>query len=194
MIRRIALGFTLIAALAACTSGSNTGGVVTTHVDYYSLYKPSLFYWVASGRDVPVVILGNPTQSPPDIWEQSVTRALNASTWVSAGNFTTTPNDSARGNFYFAFVFNAAPAMLDRTVCRGQIDTAQLAPADGRTPILGAFCNNDKPVTTARVTVNAITTPDAPQLQPAMDQLLIKMLPRQDPNRPDRVGDPFFLR
>ena len=193
MLRHVTIAFLAAFTIAACTTGSNTGGVVTTKADYYPLYKPSLYQWVAAGRDVPVVIFGNPTQAPPDIWEGSVTNAMNASTWVSGGNFTTTPNDSARGNFYFALAFGATSTMTDRMACRGDIDLGALGPVDGRTAILGAFCNNDRVVTTARVTVNAITTPNSPQLQPAIDQMLIKLLPRQDPNRPDRVGNPLLM-
>ena len=193
MVYRAFFGVCLAGALAACTAGSGTGGVITTHVDYYPLYKPSLIQWVGDGRDVPVVIFGNPTQTPPDIWNLSVTDAMNASSWVSGSNFTTTPDGTERGNFHFALAFNATSTMTGATACRGDIDLAQLAPVNGRTAIVGAFCNNARVVTTARVTVNAITAPNSPQLQPAVNQLMVKLLPRQDPNRPNRFGNPLFV-
>jgi hypothetical protein len=118
---------------------------------------------------------------------------MNASSWVSGTNFTTTPDGTERGNFSIALIFDATLTTSGKTACSGDIDLAQLAPVDGRSAIVGAFCNNDKVVTTARVTVNSITAPNSPQLQPAINQMLIKLLPRQDPNRPDRIGDPFYV-
>jgi hypothetical protein len=193
MTYRALAGLFFLAMLTACTAGSGTGGVVTTYVDYAPLYKPSLVHWVGEGRDVLVVIYGNPTPAPPDIWNVAVTDAMNASSWVSGGNFTTTPNGTERGNFYIALIFDATLTTSGKTACRGNVDLAQLAPVDGRTAIVGAFCNNDKVVTTARVTVNAITAPNSPQLQPAINQMLVKLLPRQDPNRPDGFGDPLYV-
>jgi hypothetical protein len=193
MTYRTALGLVFLALLTACAAGGGTGGVVATNVDYYPLYKPSLIQWVGDSRDVPVIVFGNPTPAPPDVWNVSVTDAMNRSSWIKVGNFTTTPDGTERGNFHFALAFNATSTMTGAMACSGNIDLAQLAPVNGRTAIVGAFCNNDRVVTTARVTVNAIMAANSPQLQPAMNQMLIKLLPRQDPNRPDRFGTPFFF-
>ena len=166
---------------------------MATNIDYATLYKPYVYHWVADGRDVAVVIFGDPTPASPDVWNRAVTDAMNASSWINAGNFTTTPNGTERGNFYVALAFGATSTMTGTMACGGQIDLAQLAPVNGRTAIVGAFCNNARAVTTARVTVNAITAPESPQLQPAINQMLTKLLPRRDPNRPGRPGLRFFV-
>jgi hypothetical protein len=188
MALRFPICVAIAGMVAACTSGSGTGGVVTTKVDYAPLYRPSVYQWVAAGRDVPVVIFGDPTPAPPDIWNRVVTDAMNATSWVDAGHFTTTPDGTERGNFFIALAFGATSTMTGAMACAGQIDPDQLGPVGGRTAIVGAFCNNARAVTTARVAVNAIAAPDAPQLQPAIDQLLVKLLPRRDPNRSGRPG------
>jgi len=193
MIARGVIGMCVTVALAACSAGAGTGGIVTTYTDYDTLYKPSLYYYVADGRDVAVNVFGNPTPAPSEAWNLAVTDAMNRSSWVSTGQFTTTPDGSERGNFHFGLVFGATSTMSGKTACTGDVDLGALGPVDGHTAIVGAFCNNTRVVTTARVTVNAIGSPDAPQLQPAMDQMLVKLLPRQDPNRPDRFSTPFFL-
>jgi hypothetical protein len=193
MIARGVIAMCVAAALAACSAGAGTGGIVTTYTDYDTLYQPSLYYYAADGRDVQVNVFGNPTPVPSEAWNLTVTDAMNRSSWVSTGHFTTTPDGSERGNFHFGLVFGATSTMSGKTACTGDVDLGALGPVDGRTAIVGAFCNNTRVVTTARVTVNAISSPDAPQLQPAMDQMLVKLLPRQDPNRPDRLSTPFFL-
>ncbi len=185
------LGTALTLGLAACTGGG-TGGIVTTNASYYPLYSPSLYQWVAASRDVPVRIFGAPSNISRPVWDQAVTDAMNRSSWISAGNITTTPNDSARGNFDFVMIFGATSTMWAKPACANEIDVGALGPVNGRLAILGVFCNEARPITTARVTVDEFTTPDSPVLQAAMDQMLVKMLPRQDPNRPDRRGGPLL--
>jgi hypothetical protein len=192
MTIRMFFGLVLAFALAACAPGGGSGGAVTTKIDYSTLYKPSLFQWVGDGRDVPVVIYGNPTPEPPDIWNRAVTDAMNRSTWMRSANFTTTPNETQRGNFFVVLIFGATSTMGSAAACQGAIDPTALGPVDGRTAILGAFCNNARWVTTARVTVNAITSSSAPQLQTGMNQMMIRLLPRYDPNRPDARGQPLL--
>lgn len=192
MMIRTLFGAGLILALASCAPGG-TGGVVATNTTVYPLYTPALYQWVAAGRDVPVEIIGRPSTVPPDVWDTAVTDAMNASAWVTAGNFTTTPDETARGNFDFVLVFGATSTMWAKPACAGNIDVEALGPVDGRLAILGAFCNNDRTITTSRVTVNEFTTADSPVLHAAIDQLLTRMLPKREPDRTDRRGGPIIF-
>ncbi len=192
MTIRTLFGACLALALASCASGG-TGGTVTTNTTVNPLYTPALYQWVAVGRDVPVEIFGRPSTIPPEVWGPAVTDAMNASSWVTAGNFTTTPDGSERGNFDIVLVFGATSTMWSKQACEGTIDVSALGPVDGRLAILAAFCNNDRTITTTRVTVNEFASANSPELRAATDQLLVHLLPKREPDRSDRRGGPLIF-
>ena len=61
-----------LALLAAC----GAGGVTTTDVDYDTYYSLREIGYAAGGRDLAVVIRGNPTPAPQEAFERAVIAAM----------------------------------------------------------------------------------------------------------------------
>lgn len=182
MVFKLLIPVCVFLALAACTDGATV-----SRVDVRDLYSPGLVQWAAAGRDLPLRVTGNPTRVAPAAWEASVAEALNATGWLPQTTITPDPDETAQGNFHLAVVFNAPAALDDGSVCRGDVAPEALLPVDGRTTIAMAFCNDDRPVSSARAVTASILAPGAPQLQAALGQLVRQVMPRQDPGFPDHA-------
>ena len=147
--------------------------------------------WIGAGRDVKVVVIGNPTQVAPAAWERTVTDALNGPGWVPDANFTTAPGDSARGNFHIVVVFNG-PATTIGQACAGDVDPATLLPGDDAGTILLVLCNETRAVSSVRAWTAPILAPGTPQLRSALAGMLRAALPRYDPGVQGNVGSILF--
>jgi hypothetical protein len=175
--------------IAACTSGTQVG-----RPDIGTLYTPALLQWLGAGRDVRVDVIGNPTSAPTSAWEQAVTDRLNATGWLPSARFTTNPGMNSRGNFHLAVAFDVPPTATAADACGRAIEPGRLASQGGRSILLMALCNGAREVNSVRAWTDAITQPDAPQLDPTLYGMLIAVLPRGSPPLVNQANhEPIFL-
>ncbi|MBC6441519.1 MAG: hypothetical protein GDA49_14170 [Rhodospirillales bacterium] len=177
--------------LAACATALN--GVTVRNVQYYSLYSPELLRYAAEGRDMPLRLISNGSDAEIAGQTAMVEQALHDIPWLPFGRLTATPDGSERGNFHIAVVIDAPVQVDDRACCSGDVDRETLGPIDGKSHVVITFCNDDRPISSARGVVAAITTPTAPQLGIATTAAANKAFPRVDPNRPNRSVPEFLV-
>ena len=169
-----------LAVLAACVSD----GVTTTHVWYDSVYSPSQFSYGAGGRDLRVVIRGNPTSAAQEAFEQAVVAAMQGKNWGPRTNFTTQPSESARKNYRVVMVFGGDRFAGGYVLCADP-DGVDLASADGRVRLQAAFCLGTRPLTELQVATDSVTSPADPRLERMVAAAVIELFPLVDNTRDD---------
>ncbi|MBE9553733.1 MAG: hypothetical protein IMF05_09760, partial [Proteobacteria bacterium] len=75
-------------AVAACAAG----GVRLTQQEIAPSYSPGEFAYAGAGRDMRVVVVGNPFGGDRAVFERAVTDAMQGRHWGQRTNFTTTPD------------------------------------------------------------------------------------------------------
>jgi hypothetical protein len=140
--------------VAACA-----GSVRLTQLDVASTYDAGEFAYAAAGRDLHVVIVGNPFGGDQDAFETAVTDAMQGRHWGQATNFTTTPGDDARLSFRVVLIFDPPPGMNAARQCREEALAVQTVPADSQIELSAAFCSGDSARTRIRGRVSGAKGP-----------------------------------
>ncbi len=141
--------------VAACA-----GGVRLTQLDVAGTYHPGEFAYAAAGRDLQVVIVGNPFGGDQAAFEAAVTDAMQEHHSGQATNFTTTPGDDARPSFRVVLIFDPPQGMNAARQCREEALAVQTVPADdGQINLSGAFCSGDSARTRIRGRVSGAAGP-----------------------------------
>ena len=127
-----------------------------------------------------------------EAWQQTAGAALSQVASLKSGHVTAWPDDSQRGNFHLAVVVNASISLTASDACSGVTDLNQLVIQNGDTHLLLAFCNKERPVSTARAVVAAISASDDPQFISGLRAAATQALPRNDPERA-KGSEPFLV-
>lgn len=141
--------------VAACAPG----GVRLTQLDISNSYRPGEFAYAAAGRDLHVVIVGNPFGGDQAAFGTAVTDAMQGRNWGQATNFTTTPDAEARLTYRVVLVFNPPDGMNAARQCREEALAVQTIPSGDRIELSGAFCRGGNPMTRIRGRVSAAAGP-----------------------------------
>jgi hypothetical protein len=176
--------------LGAC-SASHSGSTVR-NIEHYPLFGPELVRWAVAGRDLPLDLILETGPEHLDAWQSAAGQALSQVTSLQSGRITAWPDGSQRGNFHLAVVINAPLGLTARDACGGVIETANLTVQDGQSHLLLAFCNEERPVSTARAVVSAIAAPGDPQFISGLQAAATQALPRNDPERA-KGSEPFLV-
>ena len=165
---------------AACAPGN----VRLTHQEINSAYSAGGFAYASAGRDLRVVIHGNPFGGGNTAFRKSVTDAMQGRNWGQKTNFTTTPGESARKVYKVVLLFDPPVDFLARKLC-GADDTTLAAmptPGDG-VNVFAAFCLGDKSLTEVKGYTAQATNPGDPAFRELVGQVTGALFP------PVRRGD-----
>ncbi len=173
-------GLVSLAWLAAC----GPGAVTTTYVNYDTVYSPSWFNYAAGGRDLRVVIRGNPTQAPQEEFDRAVIAAMQDKNWGARTNFTTQPSESAREHYRVVLLFGGERFAGGYTLCADP-DGVDLSRNGSGLRLQAAFCIEEKPLTELQVAVNDVTSPSDPRLRRMVAAAVIELFPLTDFTRDD---------
>lgn len=176
----------LIAALAVSACGS--GPVVLTHQETSPAYTTGQFAYAAAGRDLRVVVVGNPFGGQPAAFERAVTDAMQGQHWGQRTHFTIEPGDSARDAYRVVLLFNPPDGVTGGALC-GDRPPRALPDGDpgGRVGVFGAFCRSDKILTRVRGTVDGAAGPNDPLFRELVGQVTNALFPlRQRHDDQDR--------
>ena len=176
-------GLVSLAWLAAC----GPGAVTTTHFDYNTDFSGSYFRHAAQGRDLRVVIRGNPTGAPQEEFENAVIAAMQRGYRGAVTNFTTRPSESARDYYRVVMLFGGDRFAGGYKLC-GDTDNVDLAPAGDGVRLQAAFCIEDKPLTELQIAVNDLTSPADPRLGRMVSQAVLELFPEDTRDNDGRRG------
>jgi len=181
----------LTLTFAACASPSN--GVIVRNVQHFPLYSPQLVRWAGGDRDFPLQIVAPGDATASKAWSSAVAASLAGMTTQPFSRATSDPDGTERGNFRIVAVIDAPLGISARQVCRNEVPVESLGKIEGTSHVQIVFCNERRPVSTARAIVAPITSPQAPQLEQAVVAAATGAFPRQDPSRSTNRGDAFMI-
>ena len=150
--------------------------VMTTHGYYHEIYRTGLFGYVAGGRDLRVVVTGNPTAAPQDAFDQAVVAAMQGRNWGPTTHFTTRPSETAREAYWVSMIFGGDHFIGERAICRGGAGR-DIDPGARPVRLQAAFCERTKPITSLMVTVNDVASPDDPRLEAMVSAAVVELFP-----------------
>jgi len=159
--------------LAACASGT----VVATRDFNNPIYTPQWYAYAASGRDLAVIVRGNPTAAPQADFASAVTAAMNAHQTGPKTNFTISPSDNARKDFRVVMLFGGT---VNEYAACDDPHGVTLAPASGGTRLNAVFCYGQRPMTAIQISANGIGGPGDPTLGDVVSAAMLRLFPAID--------------
>jgi len=183
MLQRIILTGVILVALAACGDQ-----VVRVRGQTMSgSYNAGDFGYAAGGRDLRVVIVGNPFGGDQAAFERAVTDAMQGRNHGQETNFTTSPGPSARAEYRAVMVFNPSNNLVGGTVCQRDPTSLPTAAGEGTAVALVAvFCLSEQSLTQVRGDIDAAVGPDDPNFAELVGQSTQALFPSKRRKRRSR--------
>jgi hypothetical protein len=126
--------------LAACANHTQVGSAYLLPA-----YNPSELGYAGGGRDMEVVVYGNPFAPGMEdpVFAEQMAEAMRGQHFGQDINFTTHPDDSAREGYRIVMAFSPKPAVSGRQMCRFAAtgEKAVTSESSGSIPVKMAFCN-----------------------------------------------------
>ncbi len=166
--------------LTACAPGN----VRLTHQETDSAYNSGEVAYAGAGRDLLVVIYGNPFDSDTGAFQSAVTGAMQGRNWGQRMNFTTTPGPDARPLYKVVLLFSPPVDLMAQKLCSEPAGTLSAKPAPGGgINVLAAFCRGGKALTEIKGYIESAPGHDDTAFRELVGQVTQGLFP------PDRRDD-----
>ena len=173
------------AALAACT------GVTVSRVDRANQYNP--FEAAAAGggdRQMRVVVLGNPFDTPQAELEGAVIAAMQDTNFGVPLNFALDPaNPDTSRPFRVVMAFNPDGLRDPGKLCEATDGLKTASPADGRVTLMAAFCSKESYLSHAIARAGDVGGTGSKTFGDMIFQLTASLFPSRNPND-QSAGEP----
>lgn len=174
----------LLAAILSISSGCDGVVRTTASIKGSPVYNSGEFGYAAGGRDLRVVIVGNPFGGDQSALDRSVTNAMQGRNFGQETNFTTTPGPSAREMYRVVIVFDPPIGIGGDTVC--STDPATLPPTAGggeAVVLAAAFCRSERALTSVRGDIGRAAGPEDPAFVALIEQVTRDLFPPKQRKR-----------
>jgi hypothetical protein len=135
------------------------GGVRLTHQDISPVYTSGEFAYAGAGRDLRVVVAGNPFGGDRAEFDNAVTGYMKGNHWGQATNFTTTPGESARDTYHVVMLFNPPETFPGIKLCREEPEALPTETRDVGVVLFAAFCRRNESLTEIKGYIEAAGGP-----------------------------------
>jgi len=180
--------FAAALALAACAGGA----VRLSHQEAASTYAPGEFAWAAAGRDLWVVIAGNPFGGDATAFEVAVLAAMQGRHWGQRTTFTTAPGADARIRYRTVLLFDPPVSLNGAQLCR-EPPSALPSVSDGDGIVLfAAFCHGKRLRTQVKGRIAQAAGSDDPAFRELVGQVTNALFPPDRGTGRER-GEPIFI-
>ncbi len=188
-IVRLAVYAILVGHVAVAMPAAAFGQSISySHVE--SIYHPSEVSYAADGRDLKVLVRGNPFASQGVNDEQLagvIVDSMRGTPGWFVANYTTTPNETARELYRVVWLIGVAKNTSIYAICRGvpgdiSVDGNTEGASTGRT-VLAALCRRERIMSYLGGALGNIASVDDPQFKDFIKVATRQLFPRRDPNR-----------
>ena len=152
---------------------------------YHRAGIPSTFAY-AGGRDFRVVAIGSPFPAvPKETFEKIVTDSMQGRHWGPPVNFTTTPGETARGNYRIVMFFDPPVNSSGNNLCG---DTARMVPERRPDTITlhAGFCVGDELQSEVKARMGRVDSPEDSPFRSMVGATIQTLIPPVDPHRERR--------
>jgi len=133
----------LTVLVAACASPT----VKLTQQEISPVYQAGEFAYAGAGRDLRVMVVGNPFGGPSDEFDRTVTDLMQGNHWGQRTNFTTTPGESARESYHVVMLVNPPQTFPGIKLCRTDPKDLPTGARDSGVVLFAAFCRRNESLT-----------------------------------------------
>ncbi len=189
-IVRLAVGAILVVGHVAMAMPAAAFGQSVNYSHLESIYNPGEVGYAADGRDLKVLVRGNPFASQGVSDEQLarvIVDSMRGTPSCFVANYTTTPNESARELYCVVWLIGVAKNTSIYAICRGvpgdiSVDGNTEGASAGRT-VLAALCRRERIMSYLGGALGNIASVDDPQFKDFIKVATRQLFPRRDPNR-----------
>ena len=181
-----------LSVLAPCFAALVMAGcqsMVTTTTSYDVLFRSGVlseFGYASTAGEMPVVVVGNPFDSPKPAVDAAVVAAMQGRNRGSAVRFDAAPAEIAQfgSGYAVVMVLNGGTAIGSDVVCARRGSLAPPATA-GRTTVLAVFCGNADARSWAFSSTGSVASPKDPLFLQLVGTATFLMIPPRDEDWPD---------
>ena len=173
----------LAVAILLLVAGCASGGVSLSRQDISDSYNPGEFAYAGAGRDLHVVVVGNPFGGDREAFGAAVTDAMQGQHFGQRTNFTTMPGAEARLTYRVVLVFDPPVGMNAARLCREEALAVQTVRADDGIVLSGAFCRGNTALTRITGRASGAASARAPAFRDLVGSVTNGLFP------PDRGRD-----
>lgn len=182
-------GTVLLSALLLAACGQP---VRLTQQEASPSYTAGEFAYAAGGRELKVVVAGNPFGGDRASFEQAVTDAMQGRHWGPATVFTSAPGPSARPAYGVVMLFNPPSSLTGGRLCRDEPSALPVAPAGDRLVLFAAFCRSGGLLTEVKGSIPAVAGPEDPLFAELVGQVTNGLFPPLRRREGDRRCPPWM--
>jgi len=187
-MKRVVLAVLLAAASCA------PGNVRLTLQEASPTYGPGDFAYAGAGRDMHVVVVGNPFGGDEAAFGRAVTDAMQGRHWGQRTNFTTTPGPDARVRYRVVLLFDPPVAFNGARLCRRPDSALPTQSGGGDVVLFAGFCRGKKVLTQIRGRIAGATGPDDPAFRELVGQVTNGLFPPDRGHDRDDDGCPPWIK
>lgn len=194
-------------ALGGCVGTGGSGGPVISYSSIESIYSYHEVSYAADGRDLEVVVMGNPfgeSGISDDALGDAVVDAMQGLPGWMVTNFTTAPGETARPLYRVVWLIGVDAGTSLYRLCGPTSgisvagynigaytpSTAEraLPPKPGNT-MIAAFCRRERMMTYLGASIGGITSPDDPRFRDLIKVATRQLLPHRDSSQQGQNRD-----
>lgn len=181
---KLPLTVVALTALTACT------GVTVSRVDHANQYDPQQAAAAGGGdRQMQVVVLGNPFDTPRPELENAVIASMQSSAAPVPLNFAITPeNPDPSRPYRVVLAFNAEGLRDPGRLCAATDGLATAAATGGTLSVMAAFCATDAYLSHGIARASDVSGIDSKAFDDMIFQLTTSLFPGRNPNE-QSAGD-----
>lgn len=180
--------FASVFAITACAAGN----VRLTQQEIAPSYSPGEFTYAGAGRDMRVVVVGNPFGGERAEFERAVTDAMQGRHWGQRTNFTTMPGPGARDRYRVVLLFDPPRSLNAARLCHDDPATLPSEAAGDGIVLFAAFCRGKRSRTEIKGYASGATGPDDPAFRELVGQVTNGLFP-PDHGIDREPGEPVWL-
>jgi len=177
-----------IALTAACASS----GVTLTRQFVDTAYSPNEFGYAGAGRDLRVVVAGNPFGGDAAAFGTAVTDAMQRSHLGQRTHFTTSPGETAREGYRVLMLFNPPNALNSMRLCREEPSALPTEATGDGIAVYGAFCRDDKALTSIKGHASSAAAASDPAFADLVGQVTTGLFPPERDRDRNQRCPPFM--
>lgn len=175
--------------VAACA-----GTVRLTQQEISPVYKASEFAHAGAGRDLRVVVAGNPFGGDQAEFNGAVTGYMQGNHWGQPTNFTTAPGETARETYHVVMLFNPPKTFSGMKLCREKPADLPSGTRENGIVLFAAFCRRNESLTEIKGRIDGATGPGDPIFGDLVAQVTNGLFPPKRRFEGDRGGCPPWLK
>ena len=157
-------------------------------------YKAGEFAYAGAGRDMRVIVVGDPFNADAAVFGKAVTDYMQGNHWGPRTNFTTTPGASARSSYRVVMLFDPPKTLVGMRLCREEATALPTARDSNEIVVFAAFCRGNESLTEIKGRIKGATGPEDPVFGDLVAQVTNALFPPERRFEDDHGGCPPWLQ